>query len=166
MRVAIFESELAPKPARRIGAGAGGLFVVALLLWGVLYLSGVLPWLGYAWLTRQSFGAGPLSVIGQDQAGTSFGVSTFFFVRGQEVVIDYDADIRAGSLFLYVHDLTKAGQAVGGSYFVTESGKGVWTYPVPKSGLYAITVEPSAGRGTGSGFDMSYSAWWGARWAD
>ena len=165
--MAIFESEFGTKPsARRIGAGAGGLFVAAFLIWGALYASGIVPWLGYAWLTRQSFGAGPLSVIGEDQAGTSFGVSTFFFVSGQEVVIDYDADIRAGSLFLYVHDLTKAGQGLGGSHFVTESGAGVWTYRIPKTGLYAITVEPSTAVGAGSGFDMSYSAWWGARWAD
>ena len=124
------------------------------------------PWLGYAWLTRQSFGAGPFSVIGEDQAGTNFGISTFFFMSGQEVVIDYDAEIRAGSLFLYVHDLTKAGQGLGGSHFVTESGPGVWTYRIPRTGLYAITIEPSTAKGAGSGFDMSYSAWWGARWAD
>ena len=165
--MAIFESEVGTtSSARRIGAGAGGLFVAAFLIWGVLYALGIVPWLGYAWLTRQSFGAGPLSVIGEDQAGTSFGVSTFFFVSGQEVVIDYDADIRAGSLFLYVHDLTKAGQGLGGSHFVTESGAGVWTYRIPKTGLYAIAVEPSTAVGAGSGFDMSYSAWWGARWAD
>ena len=165
--MAIFESETKATPsARRIGTGAGGLFVAAFLIWGALYASGILPWLGYAWLTRQSFGAGPFSVIGEDQAGTNFGISTFFFMSGQEVVIDYDAEIRAGSLFLYVHDLTKAGQGVGGSHFVTESGAGVWTYRIPRTGLYAITIEPSTAKGAGSGFDMRYSAWWGARWAD
>jgi hypothetical protein len=165
--MAIFESEFGTKPsARRIGTGAGGLFVAAFLIWGALYASGIIPWLGYAWLTRQSFGAGPFGVIGEDQAGTNFGISTFFFMSGQEVVIDYDAEIRAGSLFLYVHDLTKAGQGLGGSHFVTESGVGVWTYRIPRTGLYAITIEPSTAKGAGSGFDMSYSAWWGARWAD
>lgn len=162
--MAIFETELGTtSSARRMGAGAGGLFLAAAVLWGALYASGVFPWLGYAWLKRDSSGAGPFSVVGEDQIGTSFGLETFFFVRGQEIVIDYDAEIRAGSLFLYVWDWTKAGQGVGASRFITESGAGIWTYRIPRSGLYKITVEPSTAKGAGGGFDMSYRVWWGAR---
>jgi hypothetical protein len=61
--------------------------------------------------------------------------------RLKDLVSDLDADIRAGSLFLYVHDLTKAGQAPGVSHYVIKSGSGLWTYPIPRAGLYAITVD-------------------------
>lgn len=161
--MAVFESGLASAPARRLGAGAGMLFVAALLLWVALYATGAFPWLGYAWLKQESFGAGPIAVIGEDSAGTSFGLDTFFFVRGQEIVIDYDAKIRTGSLMFYVYDLAKTGQGSGAQRFVTESGAGVWTTRIPRTGLYTISIGPSVARGAGRGYDMSYSVWWGAR---
>ncbi len=161
--MAVFESGLTSVPARRIGWGAGGIFVAALLLWAALYASGVFPWLGYSWLKRESFGAGPFSVIGENQAGTSFGLSTLLFLKGQEIVVDYAAEIRAGSLRLYVYDIGKTGQGAGGSHYVTQTGSGVWTYNVPKTGLYTISIGPSVTQGAGRGFDLSYRVWWGAR---
>ena len=161
--MAAFESETTSIPVRRIGWGAGGLFGVAVLLWIVLYVSGVFPWLGYAWLTRDSFGTGSFTIVGEDQAGTSFGPTTLLFFKGQEIVIDYDAEIRAGSLWLYVYDITKIGQGGGGSHYVTETGAGVWTYAVPKTGFYKISIGPSVVQGSGRGYDLGYTVWWGAR---
>lgn len=161
--MAIFESGMTSLPTRRIGAGAGGAFVVGLLIWLVLYASGLFPWLGYAYLEKSSFGAGPVGVIGEDSAGTEWGLSTMVFVKGQEIVIEYDADIRAGSLWLYVYDVSKAIQGAGASQYIMQTGTGVWTWRVPKTGLYSISIGPSLTQGTGRGHDLSYSVWWGAR---
>jgi hypothetical protein len=46
---------------------------------------------------------------------------------------------------------------------VTQTEAGVWTYRVPKSGLYTISIGPSLTQGAGHGYDLSYSVWWGAR---
>jgi len=161
--MAVFGSGTSSAPARRVGLGAGAVFAAAILVWGALYFSGVVPWLGYAWLKHDSFGAGPFSVVGEDKMGTSFGLDTFFFLRGQEVVVDYDAEIRSGSLMLYVYDMAKMGQGLGAQHFVTESGEGEWTTHIPRSGLYVISIHPSTARGKPDGYNMSYSVWWGAR---
>jgi hypothetical protein len=163
--MAIIEIESGAGLGKRAGIGAFWVPVAVVLLWVSLYFTGFFPWLGYAWLKQESFGAGPVTVVGEDQAGTSFGPSTFLFLKGQEIVIDYDATIRTGSLWLYVFDLTKAGQGGGGSHYVTQSGSGVWTYRVPRTGLYKITIDASVVRGAGRGYDMNYRVWWGARWA-
>jgi hypothetical protein len=161
--MAVFESGMTSLPARRIGAGAGGAFAVGLLLWLALYALGIFPWLGYASLQKSSFGAGPFSVVGEDSTGTEWGLSTMLFLKSQEIVIDYDADIRAGSLWLYVYDVSKTTQGSGVSYYVTKTEAGVWTYRVPASGLYTISIGPSLTQGVGHGYDLSYSVWWGAR---
>jgi hypothetical protein len=149
--------------ARRIGWGATALLLAAVVLWAVLYFTGALPWLGYAWLARDSFGGGRFRIIGETSAGTTFGLQRFLFLAGQEIVIDYDADIRAGSLWFYVFEPLEAELGAGTSHYVTESGAGVWTYRVPRTGFYVITIEPSSARGAGSGWDLSYRVWWGAR---
>jgi hypothetical protein len=161
--MAALESGLSTGSARHLGAGAGIVFVGAFLLWAALYFTGAVPWLGYAWLKHDSFGAGPFSVVGEDQMGTSFGLDTFLFFRGQEIVIDYDVEIRAGSLVLYVYDMAKMDQGLGAQHFVTKSGSGEWTARIPRTGLYVISIQPSTARGNPGGYDMSYTAWWGAR---
>jgi hypothetical protein len=161
--MAVFESEVSFPSTRHLGAGAAALFVGTLLVWAVLYFTGALPWLGYAWLKHDSFGAGPFSVAGEDRMGTSFGLDTFLFFRGQEIVVDYDAAIRTGSLMLYVYDMAKMGQGLGAQHFVTENGSGQWTTRIPRTGLYVISIRPSTAPGNPGGYDMSYRVWWGAR---
>jgi hypothetical protein len=161
--MAAIESGTISIPVRRVGWSGGAAVSAALAFWVGLYGLGTLPWLGYAWLARSSFGAGPVAVIDGDQAGADLGLSTMLFFKGQEVVVDYDASIRAGSLWLYVYEFAKAGQGGGGSHYITESGKGVWTYAVPRTGIYNISIRPSVTRGFGRGFDLTYRAWWGAR---
>jgi hypothetical protein len=34
---------------------------------------------------------------------------------------------------------------------------------VPATGIYTVLIGPSVARGAGRGYDISYSAWWGAR---
>ena len=147
-------------------AAAAILAVLAIILYGAAYFTGLAPWLGFAWLKRDSFGAGPLTIIGEDRIGTSFGVETFLFFKGQEIVVDYDADIRAGSLWIYVYKPYDGNLGDGTATYVSESGAGRWTLPIADTGIYHVTIGPSPARGAGRGWDLSYRAWWGARWAD
>jgi hypothetical protein len=163
--MAVFELGSQSGPRRRATWSVLGVLTALLALWALAYFSGVFPWLGYAWQKRDTFGVGPITVVGEDRAGARWGVSTFAFLKGQEIVVDYDADIRAGSLRFYVYDMTKSGQGAGAAHFVTETGAGVWTYRVPQTGVYAILIEPSVLHGVGRGYDVTYSVWWGARWA-
>lgn len=163
--MAVFDLGSQAVPGRRLGIGAAGFSLAAISLWALVYLSGVSPWLGYAWLKRDTFGAGPVAIVGENRMGTSYGVSTFVFFKGQEIVVDYNAEIRAGSLRFYVYELAKSGEGAGYSHYVTETGAGAWTYRVPRTGVYVVVIEPSVVRGAGRGYDMSYRVWWGARWA-
>jgi hypothetical protein len=142
----------------------GGIFVAAALVaWLTAYASGAWPWLGYAWMSRSSFGAGPVSIIGESRAGTSLGLDDFLFFEGQEVMIEYDADIRSGSLWFHVFQPWDGRLGDGVSHYVSESGSGTWTMSVPATGVYHVTIEPSPLHGRGQGWDLSYSAKWGAR---
>jgi hypothetical protein len=38
----------------------------------------------------------------------------------------------------------------------------VWTYAVPRTSVYKISIGPSVVRGD-RGFDLGYRVWWGAR---
>jgi hypothetical protein len=147
------------------GAAVGSLLILlaGFAIWALLYLSGAFPWLGYAWLARSSISAGPVGVIGESRAGTSLGVSTFLFFEGQNVVIDYDADIRAGALWFYVYRPFDGALGDGVAHYVTKTSSGVWGVRIPQTGFYSITIEPTVSRGAGHGWDMSYTAWWGAR---
>jgi len=139
--------------------------VAALVLWAIAYTSGAFPWLGYAWMERSSFGIGPVTILGENRAGTELGLDDFVFFKGQEVVIEYDADITAGSLWFHVFQPFDGELGDGTFHYVTESGKGVWTMPVEETGFYHITIEPSPVRGKGKGWDLGYTAKWGARMA-
>jgi hypothetical protein len=160
----MFASETHPAGlGRHIGFATAALVVFALGAWVLAYASGAFPWLGYAWLTRSSIGLGPVTVGGESRYGTSFGLKTFLLFAGQEAVVEYDADIRAGSLWLYVYEPYDGRLGDGVSRYVTSSGSGTWTVPIRKTAFYTIVVEPSPTKGAGRGWDLSYTARWGAR---
>lgn len=137
--------------------------VAAALLWVVAYASGAYPWLGYAAMTRRSTALGGIAIAGEERMGWESGLDDFLFFRGQEVVVEYDADIRAGSLWLHVFQPYDGNLGDGVGYYVTSSGKGRWTMPVERTGYYHVTIEPSVVRGGGKGWDLSYTVKWGAR---
>ncbi|MFN2377858.1 MAG: hypothetical protein ABR538_15085 [Candidatus Binatia bacterium] len=142
----------------------GTAFLLAVLVgWLSSYWIGAWPWLGYAWLDRSSFGAGPVTIIGEDSMGTTLGFENFVFFEGQEVIIDYDVDIRAGSLWFHVFEPFDGTLGDGVSHYVTESGKGTWTMPVRKTAYYHVTIDPSPVKGPGKGWDLTYTVKWGAR---
>lgn len=132
------------------------------LAWFAAYASGFWPWIGYASLTRKSLGVGAIAAAGEQRAGWEGGPDDFWFLRGQQVVIDYDAEIRAGSLYFHVFQPLDGVLGDGPSYYVTKSGKGRWTTPVEKTGYYHLTIGPSVLHATGDGWDLSYTVKWGA----
>ena len=149
------------RPGRVMAIG----ITAALILWAVTYAAGIVPWLGYSRLSRSSVDVGPGHfIIGEDRAGTTFGISTFAFVNGQTIVFSYDADIRRGCLGMHVWPLFNRAPGDHVSRCVTASGKGEWTVPVAKTGVHVISVDSSLIKGPGPGWDMDYSVWWGARW--
>ena len=99
----------------------------------------------------------------ETRIGTSLGVSTFLFFEGQEIVIDYDAEIRAGALWFYVYRPFDGELGDGVAHYLTRSGAGTWTTKVAKTGIYSVTIEPTTVRSDDRGWDMSYGVWWGAR---
>jgi hypothetical protein len=145
----------------------GGIAVgAASMLWLASYIAGLSPWLGYAWMSRRSVEAGPSRVIiGEDRAGgTMLGATTFPFLRGQTIIVGYDAEIRRGCLWLQVWHLGDQSRNSSISRCVTASGSGKWTVPVEQTGLYAIIIDASPSHNGGPGWDMSYAAKWGATW--
>jgi hypothetical protein len=150
---------------RRAGVTAGSLLIIvaALAIWAALYLSGACPWLGYAWLQRSSIGVGERAIVGETKAGSSFGAKTFLFLAGQDVVVDYDADIRAGALWLYVYRPFDGVLGDGVAHYVTETGSGIWAVRINETGFYSISIGPTVTQGGGHGWDMNYAVWWGAR---
>ncbi len=139
------------------------LFVVLAVAWLAAYASGAYPWLGHASWTRRSTSLGGLTIAGEERMGWETGLDEFLYVRGQEIVIAYDADIRTGSLWFHVFRPFDGLLADGATHYVTKSGSGEWTMPVEETGLYHVTIEPTVVRGAGKGWDLSYSASWGAR---
>lgn len=139
------------------------LFGVLALGWLAAYATGLSPWIGHASLTRRSTALGGLAIAGEERAGWEGGPDDFWFFRGQEVVIAYEAEIRAGSLRFHVYRPFDGTLGDGPSHHVTESGKGEWTMPVERTGYYHVAIEPSVARGAGRGWDLSYSVKWGAR---
>jgi hypothetical protein len=126
----------------------------------------VSPWLGYASLTSTWTSHGPLVPSPESRYGTSFGIDRFLFFRGQEAFVEYDADIRAGSLYLYVFSPWDRKLGGGQASYVTASGSGEWTVPIHKTGFYVVVIHPTTVRSDDSGWDISYSVRWGARfWA-
>jgi hypothetical protein len=132
--------------------------------WLAIYGSGLWPWLGFVNMTRSSFGAGNLTIVGENRRGVDIGLDDFLFFEGQEVVIEYDAEVRKGSLWFHVFRMWDGELGEGSTHYVSESGKGTWTAPIAKTGLYHVAIEGSPTRGECCGWDLSYHATWGARW--
>jgi hypothetical protein len=136
-----------------------------LVAWLGSYVSGLWPWLGSASITRSSISAGNITIAGESRRGLDIGFDDFVFFEGQEVVIEYDAEVRLGSLHFHLFRMWDGELGDGSSHYVSETGKGTWTAPIPKTGLYHLTIDGSPTRGRCCGWDLSYHVQWGARWS-
>ncbi len=141
---------------------AGGGVALVVVLWALAYLSGLAPWLGYVDKTHRDASGVGLSVAAGTVSGAGFGPTTFAFLEGQQVFVDYDIAIRRGAVLVNV--LEYAGMEHVLWQTVSTSGPGTATVRIPRTGLYKISIEPTVVGGVGRGYDLDISASWGARW--
>jgi hypothetical protein len=80
---------------------------------------------------------GPLTHAGQSSAGFDVGLKTFLFLEGQEAFVDYDVDIRRGSLLVRVFDETRFEHIL--HTHIAESGTGRISVRIPRTGLYEVS---------------------------
>ncbi len=137
---------------------AGVLFLV---LWLTGYFIGLLPWLGYRSASESNFGIGKLTALGNNKTAFSLGLNTMPLLKGQEFFVNYDTRIKSGELFieLYRPSFFKSGHRTR----ISISGKGQFVTPITVSGLYKLRMRGRVDN-KGKGWDLSYSASWGARW--
>lgn len=146
----------------RQGGVAGALVLLVFLGWGAAYATGIYPWTGRESGTVRSFGAGKITVIGNQKRVNSMGFKRFYYWAGQEAMLHYSADVRAGGLRIYLAHGGGLRQRVSDTWTISESGSGEFTFVVPQSGFYRWSINPTVTRG-GKGYDLSYTASWGAR---
>lgn len=145
---------------RRVGGPAAAVVVVALVCVGVAYFAGLIQTLGYEQrhVTFSGFASGT-------SAGGGLGLKDMLFFEGQTVFVDYEVEIREGSLRIGVLDTF--GPIGDKPHFVesiAKSGSGEVAYAIPKTGIYSIYFDGSVlGNGQGRGYDLSYSVTWGVR---
>ncbi len=150
------------KITARQGGIVGLLALLAFLGWGAAYTTGMFPWTGRESATLRSFGAGKVTIVGNSGSRSAFGFKSFYYLAGQEAVLNYTADIKAGGLRIYLSRSAGLRQRVSNTKTVDQSGSGEITYIIPQSGLYRWMIRPTVTRGS-KGYDLSYSASWGAR---
>ena len=140
----------------------GAILLVVLFLWLAVSTSGLAPWLGTVDESYRDGRVEMTSAAAEDTSGGLLSLSSFFFLSGQEVYVDYDITIRRGAVQIIVQE--HAGSERTFRHMVTASGSGTFTVPVPRSGIYHISLVPTAAGGVGSEKDVDISASWGARW--
>lgn len=140
----------------------GAILFVVLFLWIAVSTSGLAPWLGTVDESYRDGRVEMTSAAVEDTSTDLLSLSSFFFLSGQEVYVDYDITVRRGAVQIIVQE--HAGPERTFRHMVTASGSGTFTVPVPRSGIYHISLLPTADGGVGSGNDVDISASWGARW--
>jgi len=134
--------------------------LLAIFVWSALYWTGALPWLGYK--NKHDSWAG----IGGTSQGMTLGTSRFLFFKGQTVFIDYDIDeINSGALWINVGRKFSPRSGEGRAHQVTSAGSGRFAHKITSTGLYFVRVEGRMGT-KGKGYDVAYSAKWGAYFGD
>ena len=139
----------------------GAPFLVILAaLWFFAYGTGVFPYLGKkVWTER--WAATPLVVVSDGVAnGMNVGTRRFVFLKGQRIFVDYDLKrLTHGSLDVHIVQVGKIEAGGAGFKRVDRIGRGRVELVAPATGIYAISVKGSPDK---NGYDLSYSATWGA----
>ena len=151
------------KVGQRINGPTWLLFIlVPLLLLGIPlgYQIGIFETLGYESKTIKGGG------FTSTQSGSSLGLTTMYFFKGQTVFVDYEAEVKAGSLGIRFYRLTSMLDADAWLRHKVEStGKATATFAVKESGWYRLDWEGTVlGKSpAGSGYDIDYTLTWGMR---
>ena len=130
--------------------------------WVIAYLTGLAPWLGFVEKSYQSSSADVGATVTNTLLGMEFGPTTFLFLAGQEVYVDYDITIRRGGVDIGIWDHLGKGRSI--NHEVTSSGAGTASLVISETGLYSISIRPTWVGGDGLNYDVDISAEWGARW--
>lgn len=140
----------------------GGFGVLCMLVVGMLLAltTGLIETLGYE--SRSINGTG----LTNTRSGYSWGLTTFYFEKGQEFFAEYETVIHKGSLVIHLY---KIGTVPSGDTpyhtMVSQSGKGTIKFPIQESGLYRMSFSGSVlgAKQHSGGYDMSYQIRWGIR---
>ena len=151
-------SQLSNLPLVVKGGVAGIIFI---LIWLTGYFIGIFPWLGYRTATESNFGVGKVQFVGNNKAGLTLGITKLPLMRGQKLYVNYDVDIKTGSLQIWLYRPGFYGS--GHRVRISQSGKGKVTFPVKVTGLYKLQLRGWSDN-KGRGWDLSYTATWGAIW--
>ena len=129
---------------------------LAVFLFGALQ-AGFIETLGFERDTRAFH-----TFVSTRSGGFGVGLKYFYLREGQVAFVDYDAEVRQGSLRL---GLMKLGKGIGkGPHFVeqvNESGSGRASFEIPESGLYKFYFNGSVLGGDSGGYDVTYQVRWG-----
>ena len=150
----------------KLKAGRLSLELIALGLAGAVFLfgaiqAGLIETLGFERDTKayHTF----VSTKGQ---GYGLGLKYFYLREGQVAFIDYDAEVRRGSLRLGLMRISAPiGKGPHLVHQISQSGSGSVEFTVSESGLYKFYFRGSVLGGEGAVYDVTYEVLWGLRGA-
>ena len=149
-----------PKSKGGIGTFFGILIAGAVGTAVFVYLSGIFPYVGRESGRLEGPAAATLFASGAVPVDT-LGLKTFYYLSGQTMFVEYDADISAGALRLTV---MRDGMPESlREHVVTASGRGLFVVPIASSGLYKVGVAPVPAPADGTLPRLAYTVHWGAR---
>ena len=105
----------------------GAILFVVLFLWVAVSTSGLAPWLGTLDESYRDGRVEMTSAAVEDTSADLFSLSSFFFLSGQEVYVDYDITVRRGAVQIVVQE--HAGPERTFRHMVTSTGSGTFTVP-------------------------------------
>jgi hypothetical protein len=134
------------------------LIVCAAIVLG--YATGLLETLGYE---SQHVTYGQLT---SSESGWSMGLNTFYVRAGSAFFVDYDAQVSAGSLAIFLFKCWAPGEdKTVLNHHVKETSSGQLVVPITQSGWYTAVFDGSVlgDSPPGSGYDVTYTLRWGLR---
>jgi len=130
-------SEDSPAHRPPIAAWVFYAFIAIASLWLFLFVSGLMPWLGYA---EGSSRHGTAGVRVRDDS--SFGMPAMFLVKGQKAVWDYDVTIEGDDgLILKIGKTPPQPDFIVRTLRIERSAKGRFEVVAPATGLYSFDHE-------------------------
>jgi hypothetical protein len=152
--------DAASAPRAPVAAWAFYAFTALASLWLFLFVSGLLPWLGYA---EGSSRHGTIGARLRDDSG--IGMPAMLLAKGQKAVWDYDVIVESkDGLILRVSKTPPQPDFIVKTLRIEQSRKGRFVVEAPAAGLYAFDYElvPTGGLlGPVAPGSTRYRLYWG-----